>query len=411
MIDIKFLREHPEIVKQKIADKGSSVDIDYLLALDQKRRDLQNRHDQLRSQQKIHTTSQKQAASEVKQLKKELSVVEEQVHVLLWQVPNLATDDTPIGPDETGNEVVKEWGTKPQFDFQPKPHWELGSALDVIDNERAAKVTGARFTYLKGNLVLMQNALVQFVFSLLIKKGFQFIAPPLFIKPAVFEKMARLHPKAERYYIPADDLYLIGSAEHTLGPMHMDEILPEQQLPKRYAAFSPAFRREAGAAGKDTRGILRLHQFDKLEMEVFSTLEQALTEHLGLVAIEEEIVQALGLPYQLILKCTGDIGDPNARGMDINTWMPGQNVYRETHTADYMSEYQARRLNTKYRKTNGSTGFVHMNDATAIAIGRMIAAIMENYQQVDGSITVPQVLQPWMLDIMRIPADGHAMIQ
>lgn len=403
MIDIKFIREHTDVVKQAARNKNVTVDIDAILGLDRKRKELQTEHDTLRAEQRqLGKDGGKELSVKVKSIQKELTRVEEEWQVLLWTVPNIPTDDTPIGKNETENQIVKEWGNKPNFDFTPKPHWELGTALDVIDNERAAKVSGARFTYLKGDLVLMQNALVQFVFSILIQKGFQLIAPPLFIKPEVFEKMARLHPKDERYHIPSDDLFLIGSAEHTLGPIHMDEVILAAELPKRYAAFSPAFRREAGAAGKDTRGILRLHQFDKIEMEVFSTAEQAITEHLGLVAIEEEILQALELPYQLLLKCTGDIGDPNARGMDINTWMPGQDVYRETHTADYMSDYQARRLNSKFRKADGSTEFVHMNDATAIAIGRTLATIMENYQQADGSIKVPLVLQPWMFGVTEI---------
>lgn len=405
MIDIKFLREHPEQVEAAAKHKNVAVDIQAIVQFDQKRKALQTEHDTLRSEQRaLGKDGAKELSVKVKTLQKELTELEEQLRVVLWQVPNIPTDDTPIGKDETENQIVKEWGSKPEFGFQPKPHWELGVALGVIDNEQAAQVSGARFTYLKGPLVLLQNALVQFAFSVVVKKGFQLIAPPLMLKPDVFEKMARLHPKEERYYIPADDLFLIGSAEHTLGPIHMDQIFSETELPKRYAAFSPAFRREAGAAGKDTRGILRLHQFDKLEMEVFSTPEQALNEHQLLVSIEEEILQALELPYQLLLKCTGDIGDPNARGMDINTWMPGQGVYRETHTADYMSDYQARRLNTKYRAADGKTAFVHMNDATAIAIGRMLAAIMENYQQADGSIKLPEVLHPWMMGVTHIRA-------
>lgn len=408
MIDIKLLREQPDRVKQAAQQKNVSVDVDDILLLDHKRKDLQNQHDTLRAEQrKLGKDSAKELSVKVKSIQRQLTELETHLRELLWTLPNIPTDDTPIGKDERDNQVVKEWGSKTQFDFKPKPHWELGIALDAIDNERAAKVAGARFTYLKGDVVLLQNALVQFALTVLRQHGFIFVAPPLMVKPDVFEKMARLHPREERYHIPSDDLFLIGSAEHTLGPIHLDEILPEAELPKRYAALSPAFRREAGAAGKDTRGILRLHQFDKLEMEVFSTPEQAIAEHLGLVALEEELLQTLELPYQLLLKCTGDIGDPNARGMDINTWMPGQGVYRETHTADYMSDYQARRLNTKYRKADGSTGFVHMNDATAIAIGRTIAAIMENYQQTDGSIAVPKVLLPWMMGVRHIRASAH----
>ncbi len=403
MIDIKFIRQHTDLVKQAVTNKKSTADIDALLALDQKRKDLQGEHDTLRAEQrKLGKDGAKELSVKVKGIQKELTDVEEQLRVLLWTVPNIPTSDTPVGPDESGNQIVKEWGKQPKFDFQPKPHWELGRALDVIDNEKAAEVSGARFTYLKGDLALMEYALVNLALSVAVRKGFTPIIPPIFIKPAVFEKMARLHPTDERYYLPADDLYLIGSAEHTLGPIHMDEIIPEEQLPKRYIAFSPALRREAGAAGKDTRGIIRLHQFHKVEMEVFSTGEQALAEHQLLVSIEEELLQKLNLPYQLLLKCTGDIGDPNARGMDINTWMPGQGVYRETHTADYMSDYQARRLNTKVRKVDGSLEFVHMNDATALAIGRIIAAIMENYQTAEGTVRIPEVLLPMMMGVTEI---------
>lgn len=415
MLDIKYIRDHADQVKQAAKNKRSSVDIDAILALDDQRRQLQKEADELNRQRHElaaigkngkPTPEQISAAKELKQrsstVEQSLVAIEQTLTPLLYTIPNIPTDDTPIGPDESGNQVVKTWGTQPKFDFEPKPHWELGKTLDVIDNERAAEVSGARFTYLKGDLALMEYALVHLALSVAVSKGFTPIVPPIFIKPAVFEKMARLHPTDERYYIPSDDLYLIGSAEHTLGPIHMNEIMAEADLPKRYIAFSPALRREAGAAGKDTRGILRLHQFHKVEMEVFSTPEQGLDEHKLLVSIEEELLQKLNLPYQLLLKCTGDIGDPNARGMDINTWMPGQGVYRETHTADYMTDYQARRLNTRFRRQDGTNAFVHMNDATALAIGRIIAAIMENYQTAAGTIKIPEILQPWMLGVTEI---------
>ncbi len=407
MLDIKFIRENPDIVKQAAKHKNSNVDIDLVLELDEERRKLQGDLDGLNHKKKELAQARdieggKKLKVETARLEKELQALSFKLQDLLYRLPNIPTEDTPVGSDETGNQIVKTWGEKPVFDFTPKPHWELGEALGVIDNEKAAQVSGARFTYLKGDIALMEYALVNFALSIIVKKGFKVVVPPIFIKPEVYMKMARLEPKEERYYLPADDLYLIGSAEHTLGPLHMDEILSEKDLPKKYVAFSPALRREAGAAGKDTRGIIRLHQFHKVEMEVFSTAEDGMKEHLNLVAIEEEILQALNLPYQMILKCTGDIGDPNARGMDINTWMPGQNRFCETHTADYMTDFQARRLNTKYRKSDGETAFVHMNDATALAIGRTIAAIMENYQTKAGTIKIPEVLKPWMMDVVEI---------
>src|SRR3989344_1577235 len=422
MLDIKFIRQNPDIVKQAAKHKNVVVDIDKLLTLDERRRHLQGELDQANSfRNAIAKASEggkpgedqiaegKKYKEQAAELDREIKTVEEELQALLYKVPNIPTDDTPIGADETHNKIIKEWpadgkplagkGEKP---FKYKPHWELGETLDIIDNERAGNVSGARFTYLKREAALMEYALVQYAMSVIIKRGFVPVVPPMFIKPDVYQKMARLEPKEERYYIPSDDLYLIGSAEHTLGPMHMDEIIPEKNLPIRYVAFSPALRREAGAAGKDTRGIIRLHEFHKVEMEVFSTAEQAIEEHKNLIAIQEELLQGLGLPYQVILKCTADIGDPNARGVDINTWMPGQDRFCETHTADYMADFQARRLNTKVRRSTGETQFVHMNDATAIAISRTIAAIMENYQQPDGSIKIPDVLKPWMMDITEI---------
>lgn len=415
MLDIKFIREHADQVKAAATNKRSNVDIDALLAFDDKRRQLQKDSDELNRQRNAlaasgkggkPTPEQMAEAKTIKQrsveLEQTLAQVETEYKALMYQVPNIPTDDTPIGPDESGNQVVKEWGSKPAFTFTPKPHWELGKALDVIDNEQAALVSGTRFTYLKNELALLEYALVNLALSVTVSKGFIPIIPPIFIRPDVFEKMGRLHPTDERYYIPSDDLYLIGSAEHTLGPLQMNKTVPEAQLPLRYIAFSPALRREAGAAGKDTRGILRLHQFHKVEMEVFSTPEQGLAQHNLLISIEEELLQKLYLPYQVLLKCTGDIGDPNARGVDINTWMPGQDVYRETHTADYMTDYQSRRLNARFKRTTGETEFLHMNDATALAVGRIIAAIMENYQTATGSIIIPEALRPWMFDVTEI---------
>lgn len=415
MLDIKFIRENPNKVKEAVTNKRCDVDIDKLLVLDERRRHVQGELDQANSFRNAIANASKNSKpapdqiAEGKKYKEQAGLLEEELRITndelrnaLYQVPNIPTDDTPIGPDESGNQIIKEWGEKPTFDFAPKPHWELGEMLGVIDNEKAAEVAGARFTYLKGDIALMEYALVNYALSVIVKKGFKVVVPPIFIKPDVYQKMARLEPREERYYIPSDDLYLIGSAEHTLGPMHIDEIVAEKELPIRYVAFTPALRREAGAAGKDTRGIIRLHQFHKVEMEVFSTPENGMKEHLNLIAIEEELLQGLNLPYQLLLKCTGDIGGPNARGTDINTWMPGQARFCETHTADYMTDYQARRLNTKYRKSDGDTAFVHTNDATAIAIGRAIAAIMENYQTKEGTIKVPEILKPWMMGVEEI---------
>jgi len=285
--------------------------------------------------------------------------------------------------------------------------------LGIIDVETAGKVSGTRFAYLKGDAVRLEFALVQYAMEILsnptilesiaegVKPGysarvFNPVVPPVMIRPEVFQKMARLEPKEERYYIPADDVFLVGSAEHTLGPLHMNEIIPEEKLPLRYVGFSTAFRREAGSYGKDTRGVMRVHQFDKVEMESFCLPEDSITEQELFVNIQEYLMWSLELPYRIVMCCTADQGDPDARHIDLETWMPSQNQYRETHSADMMTDYQSRRLNTRVKRKDGRLEFVHMNDATVFAIGRTIIAIMENYQTKEGKIEVPKVLQKYL---------------
>jgi len=419
MLDIKFIRENRDLIEATIKNKRSKeVNLDELIAISDQRKDLRIKLDAIGQKRKV--AAENRAIEEGGALKKEaaeieaeLATVEKKFMSLMIMLPNIPSADTPIGKDDTENKVLREIGDIPSFDFKPKEHWELGVSLDLIDNEKAGNISGSRFAYIKGDLVLMQFALIQFVIDILTNedilekikndsginissKPFIPIVPPVFIKPAVLNRMARLEPREERYHTEADDLYLIGSAEHTLGPLHMDEIIPEDKLPIRYAGYSTSFRREAGSYGKDTKGILRMHQFDKLELETFCLPENCYKEQDFLVAIQEYIMFQLGLPYRVIICCTGDMGDPDHRHLDIETWMPGQDKYRETHSADLMTTYQSRRLNTRFKKKDGKPDFVHMNDATAIAIGRTLIAIMENYQQADGSIKIPEVLQKYM---------------
>ncbi len=423
MLDIKYIREHVAEIKENVKNRSLNLDIDELLKLDDIHREYGQQLQELETQRnaKSKTKPTTEGIEEVKTIKREMDVLLEKIaehdkkyQPLLALVPNMTLQDVPVGPDETGNIVLRTWGTPPSFNFKPKDHVELGEALGMIDTDRAAKVAGARFAYLKGDAALLEFAIVQYVFSLLTspsfvktlaaKVGFEvssnpFIAvvPPVMIRPEVFRRMARLSDadKDERYYLPADDLYLVGSAEHTLGSMHIDEILDEKELPIRYIGFSTSFRREAGSYGKDTKGILRVHQFDKLEMESFCFSEQGLAEQELFVAVQEYLLQQLKLPYRVMMICTGDMGRPDARQIDMETWMPAQGTYRETHTADYMTDYQTRRLMTRTRR-GGRTELVHTNDATAIAIGRILIAIMENYQNADGTITIPKVLRPSM---------------
>lgn len=418
MLDIAFIRENPDIVRAAIKNKNrEGIDLDRILVLAEERKTNANEISEINRQRNVAQEARDGEAG--KRLKEELKAAEEKHQVtekelvsLLIKIPNIPSADTPIGPDESGNVVIRQWGEKPQFSFTPKAHWDLGKDLGIIDNEKAAEVSGARFVYLKGDMALLEMAMMRFGFDTLISeetlkkiiegagltvssKPFVPVIPPILMRSQVMNRMARLDPIDERYYFEKDDMVFIGSAEHTLGPLHMDEILKEEDLPLRYAAMTPAFRREAGAAGKDTRGILRLHQFDKLEMETFSKPEDGLAEQNLMVAIQEYLLRQLGLPYQVLSICTGDMGFPDQRQIDIEAWMPGQDAYRETNTSDYIGGFQARRLNTRVRRADGTLEPVHMNDATAFA-QRPLAAILENNQNEDGTITIPEVLRPYM---------------
>lgn len=417
MIDIRYIREHPERMKEIAVEKNVSIDIDRLLLLDEQRRTLSQKVSDLNQARNVAAKEKnigegKRLKEEVSKAESELSPVEAELEILMNTVPNIPSEDTPVGSSEDGNVVLREVGEPPQFAFQPKEHGELGANLGLIDTEAAVEVSGSRFAYLKGDLVLLQFALVQLILQTLTNertltdiihaaglavssKPFTPVMPPLMMKSSVMAKMARLEPRDERYHIESDDAYLIGSAEHTLGPLHMDQTLEAKDLPIRYVAHTSAFRREAGTYGKDMKGIVRLHQFEKTEMVSFSTPEEGMNEHLFLIAIQEHLNRTLELPYRVVLKCTADQGTPDARAVDLETWMPGQGKYRETHTADLMTDYQSRRLKTRVKRSDGTKEFVHMNDATAAA-GRTLVAIMENYQEEDGSLCVPKVLVPWV---------------
>ena len=429
MLDIKFIRENKDIVQAGAKKKRIEIDIEKLITLDDERLKVLKEVEELRSEVnrvsnniardqdpalKIELIEEMRAVKEdIKAREEKLKTTTEEWQKIMLKIPNIPSVDTPEGPDSSGNQVLRSWGEKPQFSFKPKEHYELGKALGVIDTETAAEVAGSRYAYLKGDLVLMQFALIQMCLEILtneetlkkigeesgvsiIPSAFVPVVPPVFIRPLVQLKMARYMTPEEHYMFPKDDLMLIGSAEHTLGSMHMNKIFEEKNLPIRYAGYSTAFRREAGAAGQDTSGILRQHQFDKLEMEVFSLPENSMQEQNFLVAIQEYILKQLNLPYQVVAVCTGDMGFPDTRQIDIETWMPGQNKYRETHSADSTGGFQSRRLNTRVRRADGKIEPVHMNDATVIAIGRTLIAILENYQQADGSVKIPEVLRKYL---------------
>ncbi len=434
MIDIQIIRDNPELVAKKSKQKGYNVEVRQILELDTERRtrvtqieELRARRNTLSAELKKRKPTEEEIAEgrqlkeEINNLENDLQRIEEKYATLLKQVPNLPLDDVPVGTSEKENVVVKTWGEKSRFDFEPKSHWELAEARGLIDKERAAKVTGSRFAYIKGDLVKLQLAIMQFVVNALTDEetlsaiirdnelsvpatAFVPILPPYMIKTDLYDAMDRLEPSEDRYKIEGEDLWLQGSAEHVLGSMYSGEILDENDggPVRRFLGYATSFRREAGTYGKDTEGIIRMHQFDKLEMESFTVADIGLEEHRFFIAIQEFLVQQLKLPYELLNKCTADIGKPNARGVDINIWMPGQNKYRETHTADYMTDYQTRRLQTRFRRSSGEVELAHTNDATAFALGRIIVAIIENCQTEDGGIMVPEVLVPYMGGITRI---------
>lgn len=428
MLDIKFIKDNPKLVEKSAKNKNVDIDINHILEIYERTKEKQIVVQTLREDRNKFSKAASNAVDNVRvqyiekgkeikiELEKEkaaLAALEQELQNWLYKVPNISHTDVPFGKDETENKVIKKWGEVKQFDFKVRDHVEIGKILNGIDIESAAKVAGSRFTYLKGDVARLEFALIQYAFDILsdesilktlaekIDKDYSFkpfipVVPPVMIRPDVFEKMARKDPVEERYYLPKDDLFLIGSAEHTLGPLHMNETLYEKDLPIRYVGFSTSFRREAGSYGKDTRGIIRVHQFDKIEMESFTTSENSIKEQDFIVLIQEYLMQSLGIPYQVILICTGDMSAPDARQIDVESWIPSQNKYRETHTSDLMTDYQSRRLQTRIRKRDNTTEFVHMNDATAFAIGRTIVAILENYQQEDGSVVVPKVLQKFL---------------
>ncbi len=426
MIDIAFIRQNPDTVKQAATNKNVDVDIDRLLELDEQRRsqiaaieELRAKRNELSAAAKGQRPTDEQiaAGSELKEelakLEDAFSALDQEFQQLLLAVPNIPTSDTPVGKSEDENVVVKTVGKKPEFDFVPKTHAEIAEMHDWIDKPRAAKVAGSRFLYLKGSLVRLQFALVNWVMDQLqdeaviakiitdndldlVPKAFTPVIPPMLVNTKAYQATARLNAEETTYKLADDEMWLNASAEHSLANMYMNETLTADQLPIRYIGYATSFRREAGTYGKDMEGMFRNHQFDKLEMETFSTPDTGLQEHHLMVGVQEYLLQQLGLHYQMILKCTADIGTPNARGVDIDSWLPGQDAYRETHTADFMADYQARRSNTRVKDQSGSVEYVHNNDATALVLSRVPIAIMEQYQQADGNVRIPEVLRSYL---------------
>lgn len=422
MLDIQFIRENKQAVLDGLAKKRSSVsseDIDNILHLDEKRKNLQQEADRLREaknnaskqiaqlngeEKQKAIAEMKSVADQEKAFTHELNQVVEQLTELLYLVPNLPQTDVPEGSEED-NAGFKFHGEPKKFDFEPKDHLELGEALDIIDIKAAQESSGARFYYLKNEGVLLQFALIQFVMQKLMKHGFQPILPPELVKEeAMIATGFFPADKKDIYHVNPgeDDLYLVGTSEVPLAMLHANSVVDENKLPIRYFAYSSCFRREAGSYGKDTRGIIRVHQFHKLEMFSFCHPEKSVEEHELIRQLEEEIMQELGFAYQVVNICGGDLGAPAAKKYDIEVWIPTQESYRELTSCSNCTDFQARRGKMRYKNANGKNSYLHTLNGTAVATSRTIVAILENFQEADGSVVIPEVLRPFMGGIEKI---------
>lgn len=424
-MDIKLIRENPDFVRKNLMKRGEPDNLrmlDELIRYDKKWRQLLTRLNKLRHERRLLTTEiaslkkkgrsvsaeiskAKTKDTKVTALEKKVNECEEKTRYYLMRIPNLLHESVPIGKDEYDNVPIRMWGEKPKFSFPVKDHIDLGLDLDIMDIERAGKVAGARFFYLKREGVLLDMALINFALEEMIKKGFTPVEPPFLMRRKPYEGVVALSDfEDDLYKIEDEDLYLIATSEHPMAAMFMNEVLRAEDLPLKLVGVSANFRKEAGAHGRDTRGIFRVHQFNKVEQFVFCTPEDSWEVHEELIRNAEELVQKLGLPYRVVNDCTGDIGTVAAKKYDLEAWMPAQEGYREIVSCSNCTDYQARRLNIRYREKEGAPpeGFVHTLNSTAIATGRTIVAILENYQQEDGFVTVPEVLRKHLSGIEKI---------
>jgi seryl-tRNA synthetase len=409
MLDLKFIVENQKLVEENAKNKNIPIDIAAIVELDKRRRELLVKTENLRAEQKRLTKDQiaraKELKKEIKDLEPELEKTLKELNELAAQVPNIISKSTPVGKDESENKIIRTNGKPRKFDFTPLDHIELGTKLGILDFDKAAEMSGARFYYLKGGAALLEFALIQFVIQKLVSKGFTPIIPPVLVKEnAMFSTGFFPADRNEIYSVNPneDNLFLVGTSEVPLTMLHANEILNSEKLPLHYCGFSTCFRREAGSYGKDTKGIIRVHQFDKIEMFSFCKPEDSEKEHELILSIEEEIFQELKIPYQVINICSGDLGAPAAKKYDIEAWIPTQNKYREVTSCSNCTDYQARRAGIKYTNTEGKKSLIHTLNGTAIAMARAIVAIMENCQNKDGTIEIPEVLRPYMGNYIRI---------
>ncbi|QTA37126.1 serine--tRNA ligase [Thermosipho ferrireducens] len=418
MIDIKLLRKNPEIFKEALSKRNTSSDvISKILKLDKEWRELTTKVNELKakrntlsklvakakaekneSEAKRIIDESKEIGEKIKQVEEKQRLIEDEIETLALNIPNIPHESVPYGKDENENIVVRTWGTPRKFDFTPKAHWDLGPELGLMDFERAAKLSGARFAVMYGWLARLERALVQFMLDVHIKEhGYTEVWLPHLVKRDVMLWTGKL-PKFEEeaYLIEKDDLFLIPTAEVPLVALHAEEILAEKELPKKYVAYTPSYRREAGSYGKDVRGIIRQHQFDKVELVWITTPETSFEDLETLTENAEKILQLLKLPYRVVSLCTGDLGFAAAKTYDLEVWLPSYNDYKEVSSCSNDTDFQSRRANIRYRGSDNKLHFTHTLNGSGLAIGRTLVAVIENYQNPDGSITVPEVLVPYM---------------
>ncbi len=416
MLDLKFVREHWEEVKEKVGRRGQAIDWDSFARLDAERREILRETESLRAQRNQvsdliagkkkkkedaspEIAQMKEVSSRIKELEVKLNAIEEDLRGILMVIPNIPHESVVIGQEEADNLEMRRWGKIPEFSFTPRPHWEIGETLDILDFDRGAKITGARFTLYKDGGARMERALMNFMLDLHTgSHGYREVLPPFLVNRKTMTGTGQL-PKFEEDLFKLDepDYFLIPTAEVPVTNIHQDEILTEEELPLCYTAYTPCFRKEAGSYGKDTRGLIRQHQFNKVELVKFTTPEASYAELESLTEDAEEVLKRLGIPYRVVMLCTGDLGFSAAKTYDLEAWLPGQGAYKEISSCSNFEDFQARRANIRYRpKGKKGTEFVHTLNGSGLAIGRTLVAILENYQNEDGSVTIPEVLRSYM---------------
>ena len=422
MLSRDYLREHADAYRTALKNRGSTVEIDRFFELDGERRRTIVQVEALKAQRNVvsleianlkknkqdattQIESMKRVGEQIKELDARLAEIDAELQNAELYFPNVPHQSVPIGPDETANRVERTWGDKPSFDFEPKSHWDLGEALGILDFDRATKITGARFSLIKGAGAKLNRALIDFMLDRHSERGYTEIVPPFIVNADSLRGTGQL-PKFEEdlFKLTDRDYYLIPTAEVPVTNIHRDEILDASLLPISYCAYSPCFRAEAGAAGKDTRGLIRQHQFEKVELVKFVAPEQSWAELDRLTGDAESILQALGLHYRVMTLSTGDMGFTAAKTHDIEVWLPGQNTFREISSCSNFTDFQARRANIRYRSGDRKSGFLHTINGSALPIGRTLVAVLENYQQADGSVRIPEALQPYMRGLKEIRA-------